>query len=141
MAGRWGSAADLRLYLTITFELKYYDDEVDEKYCKEKYNSIPSNDLICGFIAVELACKAAQKAGSTDTDALQKALTENTFDLACYQYTMDETGGNGADFSWGCGQFQPEDLSKADTSGSDWVTLWPEKYATSDKAITFDGWK
>lgn len=26
-------------------------------------------------------------------------------------------------------------------SGDDWVTLWPEKYATSSEAITFEGWK
>lgn len=33
---------------------------------------------------------------------------------------------------------QPKDLSKADAL-RDWVTLWPEKYATSSEAITFEG--
>ena len=110
-------------------------------YCKKEFNSIPSNDVICGFMAVELACEAAKKANSTETDALQEALSNNTFNLAGYPYKMNESGGNGADFDWGCGQFQPKDLSKADASGDDWVTLWPEKYATSSEAITFDGWK
>ena len=124
------------------YKSKYESDSKDyiEKYCKEKYDSIPSNDLLCGFIAVELACKAANAAGSTETEALQKAMTENTFDLACYPYTMNETGGNGADFDWGCGQFQPEDISTADTSGNDWATLYPTEYANSDKVITFTGW-
>lgn len=110
-------------------------------YCKKEFNSIPSNDVICGFMAVELACEAAKKANSTETDALQEALSNNTFNLAGYPYKMNESGGNGADFDWGCGQFQPKDLSKADASGDDWVTLWPEKYATSSEAITFEGWK
>ena len=92
-------------------------------------------------MAVELACEATKKANSTETDALQEALSNNTFNLAGYPYKMNESGGNGADFDWGCGQFQPKDLSKADASGDDWVTLWPEKYATSSEAITFEGWK
>lgn len=125
-----------------------YKEKYDSKskefladYCKKEFNSIPSNDVICGFMAVELACEAARKANSTETEDLQKAMTENTFNLAGYPYKMNETGGNGADFDWGCGQFQPKDLSKADESGDDWVTLWPEKYATSSEALTFKGWK
>ena len=125
-----------------------YKEKYDSKskefladYCKKEFNSIPSNDVICGFMAVELACEAARKANSTETEDLQKAMTENTFNLAGYPYKMNETGGNGADFDWGCGQFQPKDLSKADESGDDWVTLWPEKYAISSEALTFKGWK
>lgn len=110
-------------------------------YCKKEFNSIPSNDVICGFMAVELACEAAKKADSTETDALQEALSSNTFNLAGYPYKMNETGGNGAQFDWGCGQFQPKDLTKADASGDDWVTLWPAQYATSSEAVTFTGWK
>lgn len=111
-----------------------------EDFCKKTYDSIPSNDLICGFMAVELACNAANAAGSTKTEDLQKAMTENTFDLAGYAYTMNESGGNGADFSWGCGQFQPEDMSNVDKSGSDWKTIWPAQYATSEKIVPFTGW-
>ena len=53
------------------YKSKYESDSKDyiEKYCKETYNSISSNDLLCGFIAVEMACKAANAAGSTDTEA------------------------------------------------------------------------
>ncbi len=109
-------------------------------YCKEKYNSVPGNDLICGFMAVELACKAAAKANSFEKDDLIKVLTENTFDLAGYDYKMNETGGNCADFSWGVGQYQPADLSKADTSGDDWQILWPKDLATSTPNLPFQGW-
>lgn len=143
----WGglepSTAKLPFLGYSIYKTKYESKSKDylAEYCKKEFNSIPSNDVICGFMAVELACGAARKAGSTETDALQEALTGNTFELAGYPYKMNETGGNGAEFNWGCGQFQPEDLSKADASGDDWVTLWPEKYATSSTAITFTGWK
>lgn len=110
-------------------------------YAKEKYNSIPGNDLICGFMAVELAAKAANAAGSTDKAAMTKALTENTFDLAGYAYTMNETGGNGADFNWGVGQYIPEDINTADSSGDDWYCVWPEKYANHAPAYPFPGWE
>jgi len=109
-------------------------------YVKQKYNQVPGNDIICGFMAVELACEAANDAGSTDTDALVKALTTNTYDLAGYQYTMNESGGNGADFNWGVGQYIPEDITKADSSGTDWYTVWPKKYANHDIAYPFTGW-
>lgn len=109
-------------------------------YTKEKYNSIPGNDLLCGFMAVELAAKAANAAGSTDKEALIKALTENTFTLAGYEYTMNESGGNGADFSWGVGQFIPEDINNVDSSGDDWYCVWPEQYANHEPYYPFHGW-
>ncbi|MCI2058415.1 MAG: ABC transporter substrate-binding protein [Oscillibacter sp.] len=109
-------------------------------YTKEKYNAIPGNDLICGFMAVELAAKAANKAGSTDKKDLIKTLTENTFDLAGYPYTMNETGGNGADFSWGVGQYIPADINNADSNGLDYYCVWPKEYANHDPVYPFPGW-
>lgn len=110
------------------------------EYCLEHYNSVPGNDFLCGFMAVELACKAAIEAGSTDKDALIEVLQSTTFELAGYDYMMNETGGNCADFSWGVGQYQPSDLSTADTSGADWQVLWPEEYKTADANLPFQGW-
>lgn len=110
-------------------------------YCKEKYGSIPGNDFLCGFMAVELACKAANKAESTEKDALISALTSNTFELAGYDYKMNETGGNCAEFSWGVGQYQPANLSEADVSGDDWQVLWPQAYKTAEPQLPFQGWK
>ncbi|MFI3206962.1 MAG: ABC transporter substrate-binding protein [Clostridia bacterium] len=110
------------------------------EYCSENYNSVPGNDFLCGFMAVELACKAAIEAGSTDKEDLIEVLQSNLFELAGYDYQMNETGGNCADFSWGVGQYQPEDLSSADTSGDDWEVLWPEEYKTADANLPFQGW-
>ena len=110
-------------------------------YVKEKYDSIPGNDLICGFMAVELAAKAANMAGSVETADLKKVLTENTFDLAGYAYTMNETGGNAADFNWGVGQYIPDDINNADVGANDWYCVWPEKYKERDPMYPFPGWK
>ena len=110
-------------------------------YCKEKYNSIPGNDFLCGFMAVELACKAANDAGSTEKADLISVLTSNTYELAGYDYKMNETGGNCAEFSWGVGQYQPESLDKANSTGDDWQILWPSEYKTADPNLPFQGWK
>lgn len=121
-----------------------YDSESKEylaNYCKEKYNAVPGVDIIAGFMAVELACDAANEAGSTKTEDLQKAMMGKTFDLAGYPYQMNESGGNAAEFHWGCGQFQPQDIAAADSTGDDWVTLWPEEFANGKPAETFKGWK
>lgn len=109
-------------------------------YVKEKYNHIPGNDIICGFMAVELAAKAANMANSTKKADLVNVLTANTFQLAGYDYKMNETGGNGAEFSWGVGQYIPEDITKADTSGSDWYCVWPLQYQTHEPFYPFPGW-
>lgn len=124
------------------YKEKYVSDSKDylAAYVKEKYNHIPGNDIICGFIAVELAAKAANMAGSTNKADLIKVLTTNTFHLASYDYTMNATGGNGADFNWGVGQYITPDLSKADTSGSDWYTVWPPQYINHEPFYPFRGW-
>jgi branched-chain amino acid transport system substrate-binding protein len=121
---------------------KYESDSKDylAAYVKEKYNHIPGNDLICGFMAVELAAKAANIAGSVEKADLIKALTSNTFNLAGYDYTMNATGGNGADFSWGVGQYIPTDINNADKSGDDWYIVWPLKYQTHEPFYPFTGW-
>jgi branched-chain amino acid transport system substrate-binding protein len=110
------------------------------KYTKEKYNSIPGNDLICGFMAVELAAKAANAAGSIEKADLINAMTENTFELAGYPYKMNDTGGNAAEFSWGVGQYIPEDINAADVSGDDWYCIWPQQFKNHDPAYPFPGW-
>lgn len=120
-----------------------YDSDTKEylaEYTAEKYNSIPGNDLICGFMAVELAVKAANLAGSIEKEDLIKAMTENTIDLAGYSYKMGESGGNCAEFNWGVGQFIPEDINAADSSGSDWYCVWPEEYANHEPSYPFKGW-
>ena len=91
-------------------------------------------------MAVELAVKAAEIAGSIEKEDLIKAMTENTIELAGYAYKMNETGGNCADFSWGVGQFIPEDINAADSSGSDWYCVWPEEYANHEPSYPFKGW-
>lgn len=110
-------------------------------YIEKEYGSIPGNDVLCGFMAVELACKAANDAGSCDKEALIEALTSNTYDLAGYPYTMNESGGNGAEFHWSVGQYQPDDLAAADTSGIDWEQLYPYDIATSQARLPFQGWE
>lgn len=124
------------------YKENYKSDSKDyvANYIKKEYNSIPGNDVLCGFMAVELACKAADAAGSCEKNDLINALTSNTFDLAGYQYTMNETGGNGADFHWGVGQYQPETLADADTSGDDWEQLYPYDLATAKANVPFQGW-
>lgn len=111
------------------------------EYCKEKYGSIPGNDFLCGFMAVELACKAANDAGSTEKADLIAALTSNTYQLAGYDYKMNETGGNCAEFSWGVGQYQPKSLDTADSTGDDWQVLWPKEYKTAEPKLPFQGWE
>jgi ABC-type branched-subunit amino acid transport system substrate-binding protein len=125
------------------YKSKYESDTKDylASYVKEKYNSIPGNDILCGFMAVELACKAAIEAGSTEKADLIKVLTENTFHLAGYDYTMSESGGNAADFSWGVGQYIPDDLASADTSGDDWYVVYPEEYKDHEPVYPFPGWE
>ncbi len=125
------------------YKEKYESESKDylAAYVKEKYNSIPGNDLICGFMAVELAAKAANAAGSIEKADLIEAMTTNTFQLAGYDYTMNETGGNGADFSWGVGQYIPEDINSADGSGSDWYCIWPLEYQTHEPVYPFPGWE
>ncbi len=124
------------------YKSKYESESKDylAAYVKEKYNSIPGNDLICGFMAVELAAKAANAAGSVDKQAMIDAMTSNTFSLAGYDYTMNSSGGNAADFSWGVGQYIPEDINAADTSGDDWYCVWPKQYADHEPAYPFAGW-
>mgnify|MGYP000016344818 CR=1 FL=1 len=51
-------------YIAYEFEAFGVEDYLAD-YCKKEFNSIPSNDVICGFMAVELACEAAKKANST----------------------------------------------------------------------------
>lgn len=109
-------------------------------YVADKYNGIPGNDLICGFMSVELAAKAANMAGSVEKADLIDVLTSNTFSLAGYDYTMNETGGNGADFNWGVGQFIPESLENATTDANDWFCVWPEKYADHAPVYPFVAW-
>lgn len=111
------------------------------KFTKEKFNSIPGNDYLCGFMAVELVAKAANIAGSIDKDAMINAMTENTITLAGYDYRMNETGGNAAEFYWGVSQYIPADINNADTSGDDWYCVWPLKYATAKPAYPITGWK
>lgn len=124
------------------YKEKYESESKDylAAYTLDKYNSIPGNDLICGFMSVELLAKAANKAGTTEKAALIKAMTENTFDLAGYAYKMNDTGGNAADFSWGVGQYIPTDINAADSSGSDWYCVWPPKYQNHEPAYPFSGW-
>jgi len=109
-------------------------------YTLKKYNSIPGNDLICGFMAVELAAKAANLAGSIEKAAMIKAMVDNEFILAGYPYSMNDTGGNKAEFHWGVGQYIPEDINNANTSGSDWYCVWPQQFANHEPAFPFPGW-
>ncbi len=124
------------------YKEKYQSETKDylAAYVKEKYNNIPGNDLICGFMAVELAAKAANTAGSIEKADLIKTLTENTFNLAGYAYKMNDTGGNAADFSWGVGQYIPDDITNADSSGSDWYCVWPKEYQNHEPSYPFPGW-
>ncbi len=110
------------------------------KLTMDKYNSIPGNDLICGFMAVELAAKAANKAGSIEKQAMIDAMVNNEFTLAGYAYSMNDSGGNKAEFSWGVGQYIPEDIATADASGKDWYCVYPEQYANHKPAYPFPGW-
>lgn len=107
---------------------------------KEKYDHIPGNDHIAGFMSVELAAKAANKAGSIENDALIQAMESNTFELAGYNYTMNSSGGNAADFNWGVAQYQPSDINNISPTDRDWVVVWPEKYKEKDPVYPFPGW-
>lgn len=109
-------------------------------YCKENYNSIPGNDILCGFMAVELAAYALMDTGGDfSTEALIGALTSNTYDLVAYAYTMNETGGNAADFNWGVGQYIPGE-GGATGAGDEWYCIYPPEYATNEATGQFKGW-
>lgn len=110
-------------------------------YTMDKYGNIPGNDFLCGFMAVELAAKAANLGGSIDKDDMIKTMVENTITLAGYDYKMNETGGNVAEFYWGVSQYIPDDINNTDTTGDDWYCIWPEKYATSKPAYPLSGWE
>lgn len=107
---------------------------------KEKYDHIPGNDHLAGFMAVELAAKAANKAESIENEALIEAMTSNEFTLAGYPYSMNDTGGNKAEFHWGVAQYQPEDINDAVPTDRDWVLVWPEQFKEADPVYPFPGW-
>lgn len=124
------------------YKNKYESETKDylAKIIKEKYDHVPGNDHLTGFMAVELAAKAANLAGSIEKDALIKTMTENTFTLAAYTYQMNSTGGNASDFHWGVGQYQPQDIKNASPTDQDWFCIWPEKYKEKDPVYPFPGW-
>jgi branched-chain amino acid transport system substrate-binding protein len=125
------------------YKKKYESDSKDylNKITMEKYGHFPGNDHICGFMAIELMAKVANKTGSLDKEAMIKTMMENTFDLAGYPYKMNATGGNAAEFSWGVGQYIPEDITKATPGPEDWYCVWPPKFKEHDPAYPFPGWK
>lgn len=124
------------------YKEKYESESKDylAKIIKEKYNHIPGNDHMAGFMAVELAAKAANEAGSIEKDAMIEAMENNTFVLAGYNYKMNESGGNCADFNWGVAQYQPEDINNPKDTDEDWYVVWPEKYKEKDPVYPFPGW-
>ena len=67
-------------------------------------------------------------------------MESNTFELAGYNYTMNSSGGNAADFNWGVAQYQPADINNASPTDRDWVVVWPEKYKEKDPVYPFPGW-
>jgi len=125
------------------YKKKYQSDSKDylNKVTMEKYGHFPGNDHICGFMAIELMAKVANKTGSLDRDAMIKTMMENTFELAGYPYKMNTTGGNAADFSWGVGQYIPVDINNATPGPEDWYCVWPLQYKDHDPAYPFPGWK
>ena len=95
--------------------------------------------LMTGHLQFQ-SLKAANKAGSIENDSLIQAMESNTFELAGYNYTMNSSGGNAADFNWGVAQYQPADINNASPTDRDWVVVWPEKYKEKDPVYPFPGW-
>jgi len=121
-----------------------YDSESKkylEEFTHQKYGFFPGNDHLCGFMAIELMAKAANKAGSLKKEDMIAVMKNNTFELAGYPYKMNDTGGNAAEFSWGVGQFIPADVNKAGSGADDWFTVWPPKFKEHDPMYPFPGWK
>jgi branched-chain amino acid transport system substrate-binding protein len=125
------------------FKRKYESDSKEylKKYTYEKYGHFPGNDHLCGFMPIELMAKVANKAGSLKKEDMIKVMMNNTFDLAAYQYRMNKTGGNAAEFHWGVGQYIPENIEKAGVGPEDWYCVWPPKYQEHKPAYPFPGWK
>ncbi|WP_425538894.1 ABC transporter substrate-binding protein [Microaceticoccus formicicus] len=121
---------------------KYESDTKDylAKVIKEKYDHVPGNDHLTGFMAVELAAKAANKAGSIEKDKLIETLTNNEFTLAAYPYQMNSSGGNGSDFRWGVGQYIPPNIDEAVGTDRDWHCVWPANFKDADPVYPFPGW-
>ena len=87
-----GSKANLtNVFYTAHFSAKSTDADVQEfiKAYKEKYNTTPDSFSALAYDAAQLLMKAIEKAGSTDAQAIKKALAESTdFDGVTGTFTM-----------------------------------------------------
>lgn len=87
-----GSKANLtNVFYTAHFSAKSTDADVQAfiKAYKEKYNTTPDSFSALAYDAAQLLMKAIEKAGSTDAQAIKKALAESTdFDGVTGTFTM-----------------------------------------------------
>ena len=87
-----GNKANLtNVFYTAHFSAKSTDADVQEfiKAYKEKYNTTPDSFSALAYDAAQLLMKAIEKAGSTDAQAIKKALAESTdFDGVTGTFTM-----------------------------------------------------
>lgn len=87
-----GNKANLtNVFYTAHFSAKSTDADVQAfiKAYKEKYGTTPDSFSALAYDAAQLLMKAIEKAGSTDTQAIKKALVESTdFDGVTGTFTM-----------------------------------------------------
>lgn len=87
-----GNKANLtNVFYTAHFSAKSTDADVQAfiKAYKEKYNTTPDSFSALAYDAAQLLMKAIEKAGSTDAQAIKKALAESTdFDGVTGTFTM-----------------------------------------------------
>ena len=87
-----GNKANLtNVFYTAHFSAKSTDADVQEfiKAYKEKYGTTPDSFSALAYDAAQLLMKAIEKAGSTDAQAIKKALAESTdFDGVTGTFTM-----------------------------------------------------
>ena len=87
-----GNKANLtNVFYTAHFSAKSTDTDVQEfiKAYKEKYGTTPDSFSALAYDAAQLLMKAIEKAGSTDAQAIKKALAESTdFDGVTGTFTM-----------------------------------------------------
>ena len=92
LAALAGNSSNLsNVFYTAHFSAKSTDTDVQEfiKAYKEKYGTTPDSFSALAYDAAQLLMKAIEKAGSTDAQAIKKALAESTdFDGVTGTFTM-----------------------------------------------------